>query len=62
MLVIEHLSEHKEYTEEVIKLICKEFGYDDNYLFWESIVNHSLEKDKVPITFVAIKDDKFVEL
>lgn len=59
MLTIEHLSEHKEYIEEVIQLVCKEFGYDDNYSFWESIVNHSLDKHKIPVTFVAIKDNKF---
>lgn len=59
MLVIEHLGEHKEYIEDVIQLICKEFGYEDNYDFWESIVKHSLEKDKIPVTFVAIKDNKF---
>lgn len=58
MLTIEHLADHKEYAEEVTKMICKEFGDEDNYKFWESIVSHSMQKDKLPLTFVALEDNK----
>lgn len=58
MLIIEHLADHPEYIDEVAELICKEFGDEENYGFWESIVKHSLNKDKLPLTFVAIMDNK----
>ena len=58
MLTIEHLADYPEYIDEVIDLICKEFGDEENYGFWESIVKHSLNKDKLPLTFVAIMDNK----
>lgn len=57
MLVIEHLGEHKEYIEDVIQLICKEFGYEDNYDFWESIVKHSLEKDKIGFELMEVRKE-----
>lgn len=59
MLTIEHLADHKEYLNDVTECIWKEFGEEDNYAFWESIVKRSLQKDKLPLTFVALVDNKF---
>lgn len=60
MLIIEHLADHKEYLDNVIDWIWKEFGNEDNYAFWESIVKNSLRKNQLPLTFVALMDNKLV--
>lgn len=60
MLVIEHLADHTEYINDVVECIWKEFGDEGNYAFWESIVKNSLIKNKLPLTFVALMDNKFV--
>lgn len=38
MLIIEHLVDYEEYLDTVIDWLWKEFGNEDNYAFWESIV------------------------
>lgn len=60
MLIIEHLADHKEYLDNVIDWLWKEFGNKDNYAFWESIVKNSLRKNKLPLTFIALMDNKLV--
>lgn len=58
MLIIESLSEHQEYIDEVITCLWREFGNNDNYAFWESIVKSRLQKNSLPLTFIAIMDNK----
>ncbi|GAA0076754.1 GNAT family N-acetyltransferase [Clostridium sp. CTA-5] len=60
MLIIEHLADHKEYLDNVIDWLWKEFGNEDNYAFWESIVKNSLRKNQLPLTFIALMDNKLV--
>lgn len=60
MLIIEHLADHKEYVDNVIDWLWKEFGNGDNYAFWESIVKHSLIKNQLPLTFIALMDNELV--
>lgn len=60
MVKIEFLGNYIEYIETVTNFIWNEFGNEDNYKFFESIVNNSLNKGKLPITFVALKDDEVV--
>ncbi|MBN1069477.1 GNAT family N-acetyltransferase [Clostridium botulinum] len=60
MLIIEHLADHKEYLDNVIDWLWKEFGNEDNYAFWESIVKNSLIKNQLPLTFIALMDNKLV--
>lgn len=57
---IDYLGNHSEYMETVTKWLCEEFGNEDNYKFFESIIKSSLTKDKLPLTFVAIDGDKVV--
>lgn len=58
MITIEYLADHLEYIDDVIDCIWKEFGEEDNRAFWESIVKNSLRKDKLPLTFIALSDNK----
>lgn len=60
MVKIEFLGDYREHIETVTNFIWNEFGNEDNYKFFESIVSNSLNKDKLPITFVALKDDEVV--
>ncbi|URZ04220.1 GNAT family N-acetyltransferase [Clostridium felsineum] len=60
MLIIEHLADHREYIDNVIEWLCKKFGNGDNYGFWESIVKNSLIKNKLPVTFIALINNKLV--
>ncbi|SHH81862.1 GNAT family N-acetyltransferase [Clostridium intestinale] len=58
MLIIEHLVDHEECLDTVIDWLWKEFGNEDNYAFWESIVKNSLKKNLLPLTFIALMDNK----
>lgn len=60
MVIIEHLADHKEHIDTVIEWLWKEFGNEDNYAFWESIVKRSLDKDKLPLTFIALMNNEVV--
>ena len=60
ILIIEHLADHKEYTDTVINWIWKQFGDENNYGFWESIVKKSLIKNQLPLTFIALLDNELV--
>ncbi|MCI1586153.1 MAG: GNAT family N-acetyltransferase, partial [Clostridium beijerinckii] len=60
MLIIEHLADHKEYIDTVINLIWKEFGNENNYNFFESIIKNSLIKNRLPLTFIALEDNELV--
>lgn len=56
--MIEHLADHKEYLDDVIEWLWKEFGNEVNYAFWESLVKNSLQKDQLPLTFIALLDNQ----
>ncbi|ADL50816.1 GNAT family N-acetyltransferase [Clostridium cellulovorans] len=58
--MFEHLADHKEYLDNVIEWLWKEFGNEDNYGFWESIVKNSLRKNQLPLTFIALMDNQLV--
>ncbi|MBX4268174.1 GNAT family N-acetyltransferase [Clostridium estertheticum] len=60
MLIIEHLADHNEYVDTVINWIWKQFGDENNYEFWESIVKKSLRKNRLPLTFIALLDNELV--
>lgn len=60
MLIIEHLADHKEYSDTVTNWLWKEFGNENNYDFFESIIKNSLIKNKLPLTFIAIEDNEIV--
>ncbi|WP_242874752.1 MULTISPECIES: GNAT family N-acetyltransferase [Clostridium] len=60
ILIIEHLADHKEYIDTVTNWIWREFGNENNYDFFESIIKNSLIKNKLPLTFVALEDNELV--
>ena len=60
MLTIEHLADHKEYIDTVVNWIWSEFGNENNYDFFESIIKNSLIKNKLPLTFIALEDNELV--
>ena len=60
ILIIEHLADHKEHVDTVINWIWKEFGNENNYAFFESIIKNSLRKNQLPLTFIALCDNELV--
>lgn len=60
ILSIEHLADHKEYTDTVTNWLWKEFGSETNRDFFESIIKNSLVKNKLPLTFIALEDNELV--
>jgi predicted N-acetyltransferase YhbS len=60
MLLIEHLADHKEYIDTVVDWLWKEFGEENSYAFFESIIKNSLKKGHLPLTFVAFIDNELV--
>lgn len=60
ILVIEHLGDHIEHIDTVTNWLWREFGKANNYDFFHSIIRHSLIKDKLPLTFIALRDNELV--
>ena len=54
---IEILTRDSEYIKTVINWLYSEWG-NNNPNFWESWVRSSLSSDQVPMTFIALIDDK----
>lgn len=59
-MIIDYLGNHKEHIDTVVEWLWKEFGNENSYDFFESIIKRSLIKDKLPLTFVAIIDNELV--
>ena len=57
MIEIKHISEAVEHIETISSWLHGEWGNDNNYEFFHSIVRHSLDKDNLPQTFVALKNN-----
>lgn len=60
IFIIEHLADHKEYIGTVTNWLWKEFGNENNYDFFQSIIKNSLIKNKLPLTFIALEDNELV--
>ena len=60
ILIIEPLADHKEYIDTVVNWLWKEFGNENNYEFFQSIIKNSLIKNKLPLTFIALADNELV--
>ena len=60
MIHIEHLGDYKEHVDTVANWLCTEFGEENNYEFFHSIIEHSLIKNKLPLTFIAFDDNELV--
>lgn len=58
MIKIEHLSKYKEHIDTLSKWLWKEWGTDDNFEFFKSILTHSLDKTNLPQTFIALDDEE----
>lgn len=58
ILVIEHLADHIEYIDTVTNWLWKEFGNENNYDFFHSIIINSLTKNNLPLTFIALEDNE----
>ncbi|SET64845.1 Acetyltransferase (GNAT) domain-containing protein [Natronincola peptidivorans] len=56
MIEIKHLKDCREHIDLVIDWLWKEWGNDKNYGNYQSIVEHSLNKDNLPQTFIAFID------
>jgi len=56
MIEIKHISEVVEHIEAVSKWLHSEWGTESNYEFFLSIVSHSLDKNNLPQTFVALSN------
>ncbi|NFG24490.1 GNAT family N-acetyltransferase [Clostridium botulinum] len=60
MLKIAYLADYKENTETIINWLWAEFGNEANRDFFESIIKHSLKKNSLPLTFIALSDNELV--
>ena len=59
ILTVKNLNEDKEYFDEVLNLIYKEWG-NNNYAFWQSWVKSSMLENEIPMTFIVFCDNEFV--
>lgn len=50
------LKECPEYKNQVIEWLNHEFGNESSYRFYKELIEHSMEKDKIPVTFIAIEN------
>lgn len=57
---IDLINKHTEHIETVVDLINDEFGTENSREFYKDIINHSLNEDELPITFVLTKDNDLV--
>ncbi|MDD7794285.1 GNAT family N-acetyltransferase [Clostridium sp. 'White wine YQ'] len=60
MISIEYLADYREHVDTVSNWLCTEFGEENNYEFFHSIIERSLIKNKLPITFIAFDDNELV--
>jgi len=58
-LIVKKLIEKREYFEEVLNLIYDEWGHK-NYEFWRSWIQSSMSKERIPITFVVLKENELI--
>ena len=52
-MTIGMLYDYPEFTDTVIKWLNREFGGEKSFHFYKGIIEHSLEENRIPITFVA---------
>lgn len=52
-MTIGMLYDYPEFTDTVIKWLNREFGDEKSFHFYKGIIEHSLEENRIPITFVA---------
>jgi len=57
MIEIVHISEAVAHIDTLSRWMCDEWGTENNIDFFKSIVNHSLSKENLPQTFVAMDGD-----
>ena len=53
-MTIGMLYDYPEFTDTVIKWHNREFGDEKSFHFYKGIIEHSLEENRIPITFVAV--------
>lgn len=58
MLRIAFLADYPQYKQQVIDWLWQAFGSDNSRAFFASIVESSLCHEGLPITFIALHDDK----
>ena len=54
------LKNYPQFTNQVIEWLNREFGTESSYFFYKGIIEHSLEEDRIPITFVAVENNELV--
>lgn len=57
---IKLLSECREYQTQIVDWLWKEWGNEKNYERYKMIIEHSMDPDNLPQTFVAVEDGKAV--
>jgi len=60
MFEIVHISEAVEHIETISKWLHSEWGTKSNYEFFHSIISHSIDKENLPQTFVALHNGKAI--
>jgi predicted N-acetyltransferase YhbS len=55
---IVHLADYPQHQQQVIDWQWQAFGSDNSRAFFASVVESSLRHDGLPITFIALLDDK----
>lgn len=54
------LKEAPQYTDTVIEWLNSEFGTSNSRKFYEGIITHSLNEDKLPLTFLAVEEGELL--
>lgn len=57
---IKELRDCPEFKDTVVEWINREFGDENTIQFYRSIIEHSMVKDKLPLTFVAVDNGKLL--
>ncbi|AHG19259.1 GNAT family acetyltransferase [Chania multitudinisentens RB-25] len=60
MFRIVHLADYPQHQQQVIDWQWQAFGSDNSRAFFASIVESSLRRDGLPVTFIALLGDKLV--
>jgi GNAT superfamily N-acetyltransferase len=58
-LTVQNLAKDKQYFDEVLALIYKEWG-NNNYEYWRSWVKSSMSENEIPMTYIVFCDNDFV--
>jgi len=58
-LTVKNIVEDKQYFDEILNLIYKEWGNND-FEFWKSWVQSSMSENDVPMTFIVFCDNELV--